>query len=91
MLRTRFLVGHWPYYSHPDPKDTGLDLHYSIVLWSMLALPVVGLAASLVGFVARRRSSGIPLWLVVAPFLVAVTTIVYLNVEPRHFVGWLLD
>lgn len=91
ILRTRFLVGHWPYYSHPDPKDTGFDLHYSIVIWSMMAFPVVGLVASLVGYAARRRSGGIPMWIVVAPFLVAVATIVFLNVEPKHFVIWLLD
>ena len=91
VLRTRNLVGHLPYYSHPDPKDTGLDVHYSIIMYSMLAFPLIGLAASLVGFAAKRRSDCIPLWLVVAPFLVAVATIVYINVEPGHFVVWLVD
>ncbi len=91
VLRTRSLVGHWPYYSHPDPKDTGFDLHYSIVMWGLLAFPVAGLAASLIGFALRRRTGGIPWWLVAAPLLLTVTTIVYLNIEPKHFVVWLLD
>ena len=91
VLRTRELVGHWPYYAHPDPKDTGFDTHHILVLWGMLGFPVFGLAMSIFGFVMRRKSHAIPWWLVGAPFAMALAVVIYLNVEPRHFVEWLLD
>ncbi len=91
VLRTRFAVGHWPYYAHPDPKDTGFDFHYSVVAFGLLAMPVLGLAASALGLFSRLRLQDVPWWLVVAPFLIAVAVIVYLNVEPGDFIGWFLD
>ena len=91
VLRTRLAVGHWPYYAHPDPKDTGFDTHYSIVGFGLLAVPILGLAASSLGWISRLRLRDVPWWLVVAPFLVAVATIVYLNLEPGDFIGWFID
>jgi hypothetical protein len=91
VVRTRFAVGHWPYYAHPDPKDTGFDIHYSLLMWGMIALPVIGLAASSFGLFSRLRLRDVSWWLVVAPFLVAVATIVYLNLEPGDFIGWFMD
>lgn len=91
VLRTRFAVGHWPYYAHPDPKDTGFDFHYSVVAFGLLAMPILGLVASSLGLFSRLRLLDVQWWLVVSPFLMAVATIVYLNVEPGDFIGWFLD
>ena len=91
VLRTRLAVGHWPYYAHPDPKDTGFDIHYFVVGVGLLTMPVFGFAASSLGLFTRLRFRDVPWWLVVAPFLVAVATIVYLNVEPGDFIGWYMD
>ena len=91
VLRTRIAVGHWPYYAHPDPKDTGFDIHYFVVGLGLVVMPVLGLAASSLGLFTRLRLRDVPWWLVVAPFLVAVATIVYLNIEPGDFIGWYMD
>jgi hypothetical protein len=91
VVRTRLAVGHWPYYAHPDPKDTGFDIHYAVVMVGLLAIPFLGLAASSLGLFSRLRLRDVPRWLVVAPILVAVVTIVYLNLEPGDFIGWFLD
>lgn len=91
VLRTRFAVGHWPYYAHPDPKDTGFDLHYSLLMWGMFALPFIALVATAFGLFSKLRSREVSWWLVVAPFLAAFGTIVYLKVEPGDFIGWFLD
>lgn len=91
VLRTRIAVGHWPYYAHPDPKDTGFDIHYFVVGLGLVTIPFFGLVASSLGLFTRLRFRDVPWWLVVAPFLVAVATIVYLNVEPRDFIGWYMD
>ena len=32
VFRVRSIVGHWPYYAHPDPKNVGLDVHYFFIL-----------------------------------------------------------
>jgi len=91
VLRTRLAVGHWPYYAHPDPKDTGFDIHYFVVGLGLVVMPVLGLAASSLGLFTRLRLRDVPWWLVVAPFLVAVAMIVYLNNEPGDFIGWYMD
>lgn len=91
VLRTRLAVGHWPYYAHPDPKDTGFDFHYSVVRFGLLAIPFFGLAASSLGLFSWLRLRDVPGWLVVAPLLAAAATIVYLNIEPGDFIGWFMD
>ncbi len=91
VLRTRLAVGHWPYCAHPDPKDTGFHIHNLLLMWGLLAFPVVGLAASTFGVLSRQRFRDVPWWLVIAPLLVAAATILFLNIEPRNFIGWFMD
>jgi hypothetical protein len=91
VLRTRLAVGHWPYYGHPDPKDTGFDIHYFAVGLGLVAIPVFGLVASALGLFTWLRFRDVPWRLVLASFLVAVATILYLKTEPGDFIGWYMD
>jgi hypothetical protein len=46
-LRARLALGYWPSPYHPDPKDLGFDIHYLVVIGSimvMLLSPLVLLA-----------------------------------------------
>lgn len=91
VLRTRFAVGHWPHHAHPDPKHTGLDIHYSLLVWGMLALPFIGLGASSFGLWCKLRTRDISWPLVLGPALSVVATVVYLSVDPGKFWDWFLD
>lgn len=52
----RFRVGHWPFYSHPDPKELALREWH---LASLLAFPVAALSLALgfIGFVVASGSA----------------------------------
>lgn len=91
VLRTRLAVGHWPYLAHPDSSNTPYGIHYFIVGVGLVTVPVFGFAASTLGLFTRLRFRDVPWWLVVAPLLVAVATIVWLRIEPGDFIGWYMD
>lgn len=89
--RTEALVGHWPTYGRPDPKDTGFDVHYGLVVGGMLAVPAVGLLGSGLGVAWKTVRRDIGWCWAVAPGLAAVATIVGLRWLDPALLDWLLD
>lgn len=37
VLRARLVLGRWPYYGHPDPKDLGFDLHHALLWFGLIS------------------------------------------------------
>ncbi len=80
-------VGHWPYYSHPDPKDLGLPFLHTLALF---AIPI-GLLSAFIGTIGligahewwRQWHIGI--------FIVGVLLWASNMGQAGHLLNWLLD
>jgi hypothetical protein len=80
-------VGHWPYYSHPDPKDLGLPYLHSLALFGI----PIGLLSAFVGIIGligaheqwRRWHIGI--------FVVGVLLWALNMGQVGRLLNWLLD
>ena len=89
-LRARIILGRWPYYGNPDPKDMHLLIHDMIATFSFFASYLYVLIA-LITFIWHLnlifdRKLIIPLVGYLVSFLICVTFYTQTNV-----IDWLMD
>ena len=95
-LRAAFFVGHWPYYSHPDPKDLPDRFHPQSEFLEFLIPVIVSVAViSLFALVTRSaRSARQPLGISFAvgmAFILASVPIILLILDPAGVMNWIVD
>jgi len=56
VLRARLVLGHWPTYSNPDPKNLGMGLHYGCIWIGIYLLFWAILSKFLHTFIFTHRS-----------------------------------
>lgn len=92
VLRARWHLGYWPAPYHPDPKELGFTLHYSLVLLSSMALLPVAAGAALLLAVGKVRGALVRAWPPALLLLCSTTLLVLLvRVDPGRFLNWFGD
>jgi hypothetical protein len=93
VLRARLALGRWPVYSHPDPKDLGFPIFYTIVMLGGFVTFLTPLFAALLLAVAKWL--GVPRHhLVVSAVIFGacyLSGVVLCAVDPGKFGDWFLD
>ena len=92
VLRARLALGYWPAPYLPDPKDLGFTVHHMAVLFGLVAVPAVLLAAFASALIGPRETVHRRLWPVLA--LIVVSAGVWLLVvsqDPGQFFVWFGD
>jgi hypothetical protein len=90
-LHARVLLGYWPAYGRPDPKDLHLPLEHSLVGLSLLGFTIAALALPSLFFELRAAKSTWrePRWLAL-PLLVALGAVILFG-NVGGLLDWYLD
>lgn len=92
VLRARWQLGYWPSPYHPDPKELGFTLHYSLVLLSSVALVPVVAGAALLLVIGKARGALVRAWPPALLLLCSTTLLVLLvRVDLGRFLNWFGD
>lgn len=92
VLRARWHLGQWPYYSHPDPKDLDWSIHYHLALLGPILSPAIALFGIGLVVALRRGTANFPVW----RWLTAVAgsclfLVVLARLDPGGFFEWIAD
>ncbi len=94
VVRARLALGYWPTPYHPDPKQVGLDLHYTALV---LGMPAMFAAIACLGVLAlaswrhRRERDGRPALALLVGLVNLALTIAIARWDPHGLFTWLGD
>ena len=92
VARARLHLGHWPYYTHPDPKQLGWWFPHSLLQLGFVGFPVVALASMVLAAVGRARSREFPIWTIIATVVMASAALIaFARIDPGGFMEWFWD
>ncbi len=94
VLHARLLLGHWPEYNAPDPKDmgVGVGIHMAAIYFGIPIALVAPALALILTFAFRARLERRTCWLVIGIAIISPAVIYYFGQnDPGDFFGWFID
>jgi hypothetical protein len=92
VFRARLVLGHWPSYNNPDPKQLGWWIQHSFLQLGFITFPAVALLATMFAIAGRFLSRDFPLWTLLAITAFACGILIaFARVDPGGFVAWFWD
>jgi hypothetical protein len=86
------VIGHWPSYNNPDPKNLGFDYEHLTVGLALMTLPLTGPIMIAITLWGHLRKKNPPVWLILSVGAVSWTIWgFYWRYDPAGLIGWYFD